>query len=399
MPTLLLLLAAAGCADNPKLSTDDTASDTGGTVTGGGTVTTGDTGGYAPIERRYDCQGMDPADAAPLGGYVALTFDDGPRVGTTDAIVAILRAYQVPATFFVLGERLEDPGTWDLVEELIADPLFDLANHSTTHADLTGPSPPEAAEEVDTTTELLASFGAEPAFFRFPYGLSDCELADAVRDRGYLLAGWHIDTGDWCYASGEVGVCEQRDYWRIPEEYSADMLGFSMEQIRRYDGGVVLFHDIHQYTADELEAFILAVQSEGYTFVALDDGEAFPNLKAGTPHDFPWQGEPCQVGEADECWQVEYLSWCEPVAPDEPGNTDGICTIDCEGYCLDRAGAATTFCATVPPGTGQCTSYAEAINESCALVPGTEPWDTERYVGSSGVPDASATVCAPPHWQ
>ena len=35
---------------------------------------------------RYDCGAMDPADAAPLGGFIALTFDDGPSADYTPQI-------------------------------------------------------------------------------------------------------------------------------------------------------------------------------------------------------------------------------------------------------------------------------------------------------------------------
>ena len=39
-------------------------------------------------------------------GHVALTFDDGPHPEATPAILAVLRRYQVRATFFVLGGQL-----------------------------------------------------------------------------------------------------------------------------------------------------------------------------------------------------------------------------------------------------------------------------------------------------
>jgi len=39
-------------------------------------------------------------------GHVALTFDDGPHPEATPAVLAVLRRYQVRATFFVLGGEL-----------------------------------------------------------------------------------------------------------------------------------------------------------------------------------------------------------------------------------------------------------------------------------------------------
>ena len=51
-----------------------------------------------------------PADAAvsiPETKYVALTFDDGPRRGTTDRLLDGLAQRGVPVTFFLIGQQIE----------------------------------------------------------------------------------------------------------------------------------------------------------------------------------------------------------------------------------------------------------------------------------------------------
>lgn len=344
-----------------------------------------------PGLRRYDCSGMDPADEAPVG-KVVLTFDDGPHPVNTPQVVDLLREYGIPATFFVLGENLADPDNWAIADEIVADPLFDLGNHSWDHADLATLSAGDVAAQMDDTNVLLEDFLGEPTtFFRFPYGDSTCDTHDLATDRDMRVTGWHIDTADWCYASG--GVCTESEYWRVPPEYEDDMFGLSLEQIHRFDGGVVLFHDIHAWTLDHLEDFVNLLLDEGYTFAALDDVGVLPNLNAGTPADLPYLGEACSVSD-DRCWQVEHAAWCEPVAD---GDDRGVCTLPCEGYCLDRDGAATTFCADVG-GTGQCIGRADPINAECAALPGTVALDVDRYVGGSGAPDATVEVCAPQHW-
>jgi hypothetical protein len=74
-----------------------------------------------------------------------------------------------------------------------------------------------------------------------------------------------------------------------------------------------------------------------------------------------------------------------------------VCTLPCEGLCLDRDGAATTFCADVA-GAGQCVGRTEARNGWCADVPGTVDAVFDRWVGDSGVSATVADVCAPAHW-
>jgi peptidoglycan-N-acetylglucosamine deacetylase len=409
---MLVLAAALGCVDEDGLETrsppkggDDPGTHPGSptdpptgdttdpwtTPTGGSTTTTTP---WSDL-RRWDCSGMDPADPAPLGGNVILTFDDGPDPVDTPVILDILRGHGIPATFFVLGENLADPAAWSIAEDIVADPLFDLANHSWDHLDLADADTATVEAEIDDTTDLIETFGVTPTFFRFPYGDSTCGTHDLVTDRGLLVTGWHIDTADWCYAAGG-GICTNADYWRVPEEYEADMLGLSLEQIHRFDGGVVLFHDIHQFTANALEEFVTTLLDEGYRFTALTDTSVLPNLNAGTPADLPYLGEHCVLSD-DDCWQVEHDAWCEPVDPSDPSNDHGICTLPCEGYCYDRDGAATTFCADVG-GAGQCVAWSDPINGFCSTLPGTVEADLDRFVGSSGAGDAVGTVCAPTHW-
>lgn len=346
-------------------------------------------------ERRWDCSGMDPADPAPLGGRVVLTFDDGPDPVDTPVVLEVLRAHGVPAAFLMLGTSLEDPAVWSIVDDIVADPLFVVGNHTVDHLDLADLDLPSAEAQIVDNADALADFGVAREFFRFPYGDSTCATHDLATGLGYRVAGWHIDTADWCYAAGG-GVCTTDDYWRVPEEYADDMLGLSLEQIHRFDGGVVLFHDIHAFTAEHLEEFVTTLLDEGYTFAALDDEGVLPNLNAGTPADLPYLGERCSLAD-DRCWQVEHAAWCEPTDPGDPDSDDGICTLPCEGYCLDRDGAATTFCAATG-GAGQCVARVDPRNDDCAALPGTVVADFERFVGSSGVEAAVAAVCAPVGW-
>ena len=54
-----------------------------------------------------------PAELPEEPNYVAITFDDGPRRGTTARLLDGLRERGASATFFLVGERLagnEDPG-------------------------------------------------------------------------------------------------------------------------------------------------------------------------------------------------------------------------------------------------------------------------------------------------
>lgn len=61
-----------------------------------------------------------PAEVTLSGPpLVALTFDDGPRSSTTGPLLDGLALREVPATFFLVGNRI--PGNEDLVRRMAAE--------------------------------------------------------------------------------------------------------------------------------------------------------------------------------------------------------------------------------------------------------------------------------------
>ncbi|MGQ0773586.1 MAG: polysaccharide deacetylase family protein [Pseudonocardiales bacterium] len=147
---------------------------------------------------------------------VALTFDadmspsmlERLRTGTVrswyDAsIVAELRRTQTPATIFVTGLWAIEYA--DELRGISADPLFEIENHSYTHAAFHGPcytldvltSPDEKIREVTDAAQILKEVtGRAPQFFRFPggcYAQSDVAL---VQQAGEQPVGWDVVSGD-----------------------------------------------------------------------------------------------------------------------------------------------------------------------------------------------------------
>lgn len=147
---------------------------------------------------------------------VALTFDadmtpamrkrlhDGTvRSWYDKRIVAELRSTRTPATIFTTGLwAIEYP---DGLRDLAADPLFEIENHSMTHAAFDGPcyglnvldSAEEKRHEVIDTAQILAEgAGQAPRFFRFPGGCHSPDDVALVRQAGELPVGWDVVSGD-----------------------------------------------------------------------------------------------------------------------------------------------------------------------------------------------------------
>ena len=100
---------------------------------------------------------------------VTLTFDNGPTPGVTDAVLDVLADRGVPATFFVVGERLLDPSARALAERAHAEG-HRIGNHTLTHRVPLGEAEPAVAvREVDEAQRLLGDLATDPPLFR-PYG-------------------------------------------------------------------------------------------------------------------------------------------------------------------------------------------------------------------------------------
>lgn len=231
----------------------------------------------APNPRWNACQGKHAPDAPGFGKQIALTFDDGPSVKYTPRVLALLRKRKVPATFFVVGRRVRSKKARALIRDMVADPLFDVGNHSYSHPHMRELTPAAVDREIDDTTRRLARAGAQVRFFRFPYSESSCATARRVRQRGYGVAGWHIDSVDWCFAAGR-GHCRTKMWPHVPDQFRRDMIQLVVHRARATDGGIVLLHDIHRWTVGQLDALISALRADGFRFVALDDAGVFPRL-------------------------------------------------------------------------------------------------------------------------
>lgn len=340
-----------------------------------------------------NCSGVRLPDQGDFGGKIALTFDDGPNPTSTNRVIATLRSRGIPAAFFMQGSNTEGPTRQALIADLAQDPLFIVANHSWSHADLSKQTLARVSTEIDRTNSSLAdATGEAPHFFRFPYGAATCAGAAAVRERGMAITGWHVDSADWCFAAGGGTRCRASTFQYVPDRYREDMVGYVLSQVRSYNGGIVLFHDVHGSTADALPAVLDALIAAGYTFTNIDDADTFPRLNGVEPAPKPFVGTACTTDDQCNFASGEAEGLCHYA---------GFCVLACAGACPDRDGHAPTFCIAdeaqrVPDGPGGiCVPQANALNGNCADLPSTLDLTVDRFVGMSGASVRQARACVP----
>jgi peptidoglycan/xylan/chitin deacetylase (PgdA/CDA1 family) len=132
--------------------------------------------------------------AAGRAGY-ALTFDDGPHPQGTPAVLDVLAAARVTATFFLVGEQVRRSPA--LVNEICAAG-HRVALHCDRHRNLLRLAPWQVREDLARARETIAQAGAgEPTLYRPPYGiLNAAALAYARRARWRTLL-WSDWGRDW----------------------------------------------------------------------------------------------------------------------------------------------------------------------------------------------------------
>jgi peptidoglycan-N-acetylglucosamine deacetylase len=341
------------------------------------------------------CSGVRVPDRGPFNHRIALTFDDGPDLVDTPRVLEVLEAHGVTATFFVNGKNVYSEAHWEFLREMIEAGHI-IANHTTNHPNSTTISLSSFANEVASTHTVIEELGvpASQRFFRFPYGAANCSTVDVVHEYGYNVVGWHIDTADWCFqsATGGVGYCSPSTFRHVPDIYRSDFVGFTLSQARANGGGVLLMHDIHSYTAGNLDRLLTALENDGFEFVGLDDVATFPLLNGSEPQAQPWVGTTCSSDEECDFSYGDRVGYCA-----QWDETPGFCSLDCEGTCPDRYGHATTFCVASweDESYGLCVSKSEAANNYCEDMTGTEAVEADRFIGSSGSSPATSTVCLP----
>jgi peptidoglycan/xylan/chitin deacetylase (PgdA/CDA1 family)/GT2 family glycosyltransferase len=181
---------------------------------------------------------------------IALTFDDGPDPRYTPQVLSILRQYNVHATFFMLGERVEAYPS--LVQQAYAEGNT-IGNHSWNHPNLTTLTADDVHTQLrNTSTAIRAATGVEPIFFRPPYGAYNYQIASQASSLGLTTVTWSVDTSDW-QQPGSSAIVDT-------------VLTHSQ------NGSVILMHDgggERSQTIEALPTVIRKLQEKGFRLVTL----------------------------------------------------------------------------------------------------------------------------------
>ncbi|QGG46931.1 polysaccharide deacetylase family protein [Heliorestis convoluta] len=187
-----------------------------------------------------------------------LTFDDGPS-DITPRVLDILKHYQIPATFFVIGRQVENHV--ETTKRIVAEGHA-LGNHTYSHQYRQIYSSVEAfMQDLQKAENLLDKIVQQrPSIIRAPGGTQgnfSPALVKRLLESGYIIHDWNIDARDTSAPLVSAAYIEKQ----------------VLEQAKNKDSIIVLFHDgPGKVTLPQaLPAIIEGLIQEGYTFQIIDD--------------------------------------------------------------------------------------------------------------------------------
>ena len=197
-------------------------------------------------------------DAAYLGDtgspVIYLTFDAGYENGCTARILDVLKAHQVPAAFFLVGNYIEK--NEDLVRRMVEEG-HTVGNHTMHHYDMSKISDPAAfTKELQDLEALFKQVTGQelPRYYRPPQGIYSEKNLKMAQELGYKTVFWSLAYVDW-----------KNDAQPTAADAFAKLLP------RIHNGAVVLLHSTSRTNAEILDELLTRWEEMGYRFGTLDE--------------------------------------------------------------------------------------------------------------------------------
>ncbi len=185
---------------------------------------------------------------------VALTFDDGPTPDKTNQILQILAEEQIPATFFLIGQEVQQHP--QLVRQILAAG-HQVGNHSFSHQRMIFKSPAFVAGEIEQTDKLLRDSGVDGViYFRPPYG------------KKLLVLPWYLMKHHRVSVTWDVAP---ENFPKIAKDPQA-LVDYTVQQTK--PGSIILLHvmyDSRQATMQAVPQIIRQLKAQGYRFVTVHE--------------------------------------------------------------------------------------------------------------------------------
>lgn len=181
---------------------------------------------------------------------IAISFDAAWGNDDTETLIEILKEYDVPATFFVVGSWVDK---YPESVKALSDAGHQVQNHSNTHPYMTQLSRQQMINELESCNRKIEAItGTCPTLFRPPYGDYNNPTVETVESIGMYTIQWDVDSLDWKDNATPESICR-----RVTSKVK--------------NGSIVLFHNDADNTPAALPNILKCLKDEGYEFVFISD--------------------------------------------------------------------------------------------------------------------------------
>ncbi|KPU45139.1 peptidoglycan-N-acetylmuramic acid deacetylase PdaA precursor [Oxobacter pfennigii] len=180
---------------------------------------------------------------------IYLTIDLGYESGNTNAILDVLKANNVKATFFIIKDYFEKNP--EIVDRIVKEG-HSLQNHTANYLKLHTLSEAKIRKEImDMHDRIKNRYNIHMKYLRTPYEEWSDPVMKTVKDTGYKTIFWSIACVDWV-KEAEAGYI----YNSILNNH--------------HNGGIILMHAVSPQSPWAVYMAIKKLQENGYQLKTLD---------------------------------------------------------------------------------------------------------------------------------
>lgn len=181
--------------------------------------------------------------------HIALTFDDGPHPEFTPKILALLKEFDMHATFFCIGKNME---VYPEMLQKIIDAGHLVGNHTYSHSNFFGFfSTKRVVAELQKTNSIIYEItGKKVRLYRPAFGVTNPNIKKAVHATSMKSIGWNV---------------RSLDTTNRPEDIILKRITKKLAK-----GDIVLLHDTSVKTVNVLEQLLLFLKKKQLQSVSVD---------------------------------------------------------------------------------------------------------------------------------
>ncbi|MDR2090941.1 MAG: polysaccharide deacetylase family protein [Clostridiales bacterium] len=180
---------------------------------------------------------------------ISITFDAAWGADKTARIVEVLKQYDVPATFFLVGFWIEK---YEAEAKMLADAGIEIGNHSENHPDMAKLPKEKIKDQLESVNSRIeAVTGERPRFFRPPFGSYNDKVIEAAAETGLTVVQWDVDSLDW------------------KDKKASSVTERVLKKVR--NGSIILFHNNGECVVGAISVLIPALKNKGFEFVKVGD--------------------------------------------------------------------------------------------------------------------------------